>query len=66
VKGKCTEEAVGKEEKVLEKERVGGECAGGVAAGRGGRGFLDACPGEVDVEEEEEGAESDYGRLLSF
>ena len=39
----------------------GGE--GGCHCRQGRRGFLDARPGQVDVEEEEEDAEADYGRL---
>lgn len=42
------------------RDRGGG---GGGGGGQWGRGFFDACPGQVDVEEEEEDAEADYRRL---
>jgi hypothetical protein len=57
------------EEHVLEYDRLLGEPAkvdvapaGGIGVG-GGLAALDACPGEVDVEEEEEDAEADDGGL---
>jgi hypothetical protein len=57
------------EKHVLEYDRLLGEPAkvdvapaGGIGVG-GGLAALDACPGEVDVEEEEEDAEADDGGL---
>jgi hypothetical protein len=57
------------EEHVLEYDRLLSEPTkvdvaptGGIGV-RGGLATLDACPGEVDVEEEEEDAEADDGGL---
>ena len=54
------EGAVEEVEGVLEEEREVGDREGGGCGW--GEGF-DGGPGEVDVEEEEEGAEADYGGL---
>lgn len=48
------------EEEVLQKQRPAAQRA---LADILGRGFLDARPGEVDVEEEEEHAEADDGGI---
>lgn len=49
-------EAEAEEEEVLQDDGLLGEDAEGDAVWVGGGVLLDACPGEVDVEEEEEDA----------
>jgi hypothetical protein len=65
VEGEGGEGAEDQEENVLEDDGLLGEAAevGGFGGRGGGGGFFDACPGEVDVEEEEEDAEADDGAL---
>ena len=65
VERKCAQQAEDEEEEVLEKQRVRaeGRDAGGTGAGRG---FLDARPGQVDIEEEEQDTDADYGALCTL
>jgi len=62
VEGECGEGAEDEEEDILEYYRLLSEAEEiVVGCGRGGGGvLLDAGPGKVDVEEEEENTEADY------